>query len=91
MYLLFLIQITHLRINFGKFSVQETEKTMRLLKSSNQPTVKKRQLMQSALGNYRKKMSDEEKRLRAGIFLFRFRETLLAFEHFFNVFRSFLK
>lgn len=47
-------------------SVQDVEKTVRLLKSSNQPLIKKRQLMQTNLGNYRKKMQDEEKKLRAG-------------------------
>lgn len=46
--------------------VQDAEKTLRSLKSSNQPMVKKRQLMQSAFGDYRKKMADEEKKLRAG-------------------------
>lgn len=45
---------------------QDTDKTIRLLKSSNQPMVKKRQIMQTAFGDYRKKMSDEEKRLRLG-------------------------
>lgn len=48
------------------FSVQDTEKTLRSLKSSSQPMVKKRQLMQSAFGDYRKKMADEEKKLRVG-------------------------
>lgn len=46
--------------------VQDAEKTLRSLKNSNQPMVKKRQLMQSAFGDYRKKMAEEEKKLRAG-------------------------
>lgn len=46
--------------------MQDSEKTLRSLKSNNQPMVKKRQLMQSTFGDYRKKMADEEKKLRAG-------------------------
>lgn len=51
---------------FHLFLAQDTDKTLRSLKSNNQPMIKKRQLMQSALGDYRKKMSDEEKKLRIG-------------------------
>lgn len=50
-----------------KLLVQDAEKTLRSLKSCNQPMVKKRQLMQSAFGDYRKKMAEEEKKLRAGM------------------------
>lgn len=49
------------------FKVQDTEKTIRLLKSKTQPLIKKRQLMQLALGDYRKKMIDEEKKLKKGM------------------------
>lgn len=52
--------------NFLLATVQDVEKTIRLLKSNNQPLIKKRQLMQTSLGNYRKKMQDEEKKLRVG-------------------------
>lgn len=45
---------------------QDSEKTLRSLKSHNQPMVKKRQLMQLAFGDYRRKMADEEKKLRGG-------------------------
>lgn len=42
------------------------EKTIRLLKSSNQPVIKKRQIMHTAFGDYRAKMQEEEKRLNLG-------------------------
>lgn len=53
-------------MHFLELSAQDTEKTIRLLKSSSQPMVKKRQIMQTAFGDYRKKMLEEEKRLRLG-------------------------
>lgn len=52
-------------INFS-VAAQDADKTLRSLKSNSQPMVKKRQLMQSAFGDYRKKMADEEKKLRVG-------------------------
>lgn len=47
-------------------TVQEMEKTVRLLKSANQSTIKKRQIMHTAFGDYRAKMQEEEKRLSLG-------------------------
>lgn len=48
------------------FAAQDMEKNIRLLKSANQPTVKKRQIMHAAFGDYRAKMQEEEKRLSLG-------------------------
>lgn len=59
-----------LRIDFVFFftalSAQDAEKTLKSLKSNSQPMVKKRQLMQLSFGDYRRKMADEEKKLRVG-------------------------
>lgn len=52
--------------HFQPKSVQDAEKTLRSLKSGSQPLVKKRQLMQAAFGDYRKKMAEEERKLRVG-------------------------
>lgn len=54
------------RSNPKSYAVQDAEKSLRSLKSGSQPMVKKRQLMQSAFGDYRKKMAEEEKKLRVG-------------------------
>lgn len=69
---------------------QDAEKTIRSLKSHNQPMVKKRQLMQLAFGDYRRKMADEEKKLRGGQYQEFIYQTLLCFFdpnefHFLNV------
>lgn len=44
----------------------DTDKTIKLLKSHNQPVIRKRQVMRTAFGDYRSKMQDEEKKLRLG-------------------------
>lgn len=43
---------------------QDTDKTIKLLKSSTQPIIKKRQIMRASFGDYRAKMAEEEKKLR---------------------------
>lgn len=47
-------------------TVADTEKTLKLLKSNNQPLVRKRQLMRTTFGDYRTKMQEEEKKMRLG-------------------------
>lgn len=47
-------------------TAQDTEKTIKLLKSANQPMIKKRQIMKTAFGDYRAKMQEEERRLGLG-------------------------
>ncbi|XP_055390353.1 UPF0488 protein CG14286 [Condylostylus longicornis] len=46
--------------------IQATEKTIKTLKSSTQPVIKKRQLMRSTFGDYRAKMNEEEKKYSLG-------------------------
>ncbi|XP_055313404.1 UPF0488 protein CG14286 [Sitodiplosis mosellana] len=63
------IQTLENSLSSGKLNAkqaQDAEKTLKSLKSNSQPMVKKRQLMQLAFGDYRRKMADEEKKLRVG-------------------------
>ncbi|XP_031616722.1 UPF0488 protein C8orf33 homolog [Contarinia nasturtii] len=63
------IQTLENSLSSGKLNAkqaQDAEKTLKLLKGNNQPIVKKRQLMSCTFGDYRKKMADEEKKLRVG-------------------------
>uniref|UniRef100_A0A336M2Z0 CSON001169 protein n=1 Tax=Culicoides sonorensis TaxID=179676 RepID=A0A336M2Z0_CULSO len=51
-------------LNSGKLNQKQTDdaiKTMKILKSSSQPTVKKRQIMRQTFGDYRTKMAEDEK------------------------------
>lgn len=70
------------------FLVQDTEKTLKSLKSNSQPMVKKRQLMQLAFGDYRRKMADEEKKLRVGQYRFLISISLSGREKKNNQFRK---
>lgn len=47
-------------------TVKETINAIKVLQSSNAPLVKKRQVMRLSLGDYRAKMSADEKKLRIG-------------------------
>ncbi|KAJ6623034.1 UPF0488 protein [Pseudolycoriella hygida] len=61
--------IQTLESSVGKLNgsqVQDALKTLKILKSSNQSMIKKRQLMRSSFGDYRAKMADEEKKMRLG-------------------------
>jgi len=63
------IQTMESSLNGGKLNagqVQDAMKTLKILKSSNQSIIRKRQLMRSSFGDYRAKMADEEKKLRLG-------------------------
>ncbi|KAG4067356.1 hypothetical protein HA402_000347 [Bradysia odoriphaga] len=63
------IQTMESSLNGGKLNgsqVQDATKTLKLLKSSNQSIIRKRQLMRSSFGDYRAKMAEEEKKLRIG-------------------------
>jgi len=63
------IQTMESSLNGGKLNasqVQDTTKTLKILKSSNQSIIRKRQLMRSSFGDYRAKMAEEEKKLRLG-------------------------
>ncbi|XP_055594462.1 UPF0488 protein CG14286-like isoform X2 [Uranotaenia lowii] len=51
----------HIRENNKK--VEDTLKLINTLKSPNQPLIKKRQIMRSSFGDYRKKMADEEAKM----------------------------
>jgi len=55
------------RQNPDSKQVAETIKIIKILKSSKAPLVKKRQAMRNALGDYRKKMKDEEKKSLSGM------------------------
>lgn len=48
--------------------MQDATKTLKILKSSNQSIIRKRQVMRSSFGDYRAKMAEEEKKLRIGLF-----------------------
>uniref|UniRef100_A0A336MWI1 CSON007095 protein n=1 Tax=Culicoides sonorensis TaxID=179676 RepID=A0A336MWI1_CULSO len=52
------IVVTNFEINF---TADDAIKTMKILKSSSQPTVKKRQIMRQTFGDYRTKMAEDEK------------------------------
>lgn len=49
----------HIRENNKK--VEDTMKVINVLKSANQPLIKKRQIMRTTFGDYRSKMAEEEK------------------------------
>ncbi|XP_017461967.1 PREDICTED: UPF0488 protein CG14286 [Rhagoletis zephyria] len=76
-------------LNSGKLSqkvADDTAKTLRILKSSNSPFVKKRQAMKAALGDYRGKMKEEERKMALAAKQIKFTQTIEA-----NKKSSFLK
>ncbi|XP_065364894.1 UPF0488 protein CG14286 [Calliphora vicina] len=53
-------------LNSGKLSqkvADDTVKNLKILKGNSAPLIKKRQVMKSAMGDYRAKMKDEEKKM----------------------------
>ncbi|XP_067641389.1 UPF0488 protein CG14286 [Eurosta solidaginis] len=63
----------------GKLSkkvADDTVKNLRTLKSSTAPLVKKRQIMKTALGDYRAKMKEEEKKLALAAAQIKFTKTI---------------
>ncbi|XP_012158325.1 UPF0488 protein CG14286 [Ceratitis capitata] len=76
-------------LNSGKLSqkiADDTIKNIRVLKSVSAPLVKKRQVMKAALGDYRAKMKEEEKKMELAAKQIKFTETIEA-----NKKSSFLK
>uniref|UniRef100_A0A034WUV9 UPF0488 protein CG14286 n=1 Tax=Bactrocera dorsalis TaxID=27457 RepID=A0A034WUV9_BACDO len=76
-------------LNSGKLSqkvADDTVKNIRVLKSSTAPLVKKRQVMKAALGDYRAKMKEEEKKMALAAKQIKFTQTMEA-----NKKSSFLK
>lgn len=76
-------------LNSGKLSqkiADDTVKNVRVLKSSTAPLVKKRQVMKAALGDYRAKMKEEEKKMALAAKQIKFTQTIEA-----NKKSSFLK
>uniref|UniRef100_D3TPU4 Hypothetical conserved protein n=1 Tax=Glossina morsitans morsitans TaxID=37546 RepID=D3TPU4_GLOMM len=60
------IQQLETALNGGKLSQKiavDTSKNIKILKSSTAPLIRKRQVMKAALGDYRAKMKEEEKRM----------------------------
>uniref|UniRef100_A0A1A9VNI4 Uncharacterized protein n=1 Tax=Glossina austeni TaxID=7395 RepID=A0A1A9VNI4_GLOAU len=60
------IQQLETALNAGKLSQKiavDTSKNIKILKSSTAPLIRKRQVMKAALGDYRAKMKEEEKRM----------------------------
>ncbi|XP_011177176.2 UPF0488 protein CG14286 [Zeugodacus cucurbitae] len=76
-------------LNSGKLSqkiADDTVKNIKVLKSSTAPLVKKRQVMKAALGDYRAKMKEEEKKMALAAKQIKFTQTIEA-----NKKSSFLK
>lgn len=73
-----------IRLTFFSFAAQDTEKTIKLLKSANQPMVKKRQIMKASFGDYRAKMLEEERRLGLGLIWSPLRRNKLSSITFFS-------
>lgn len=65
MFLLFVFLVTFF---FKSFLDNDALKTLTTLRSSSQPTVKKRQLMRQTFGDYRSKMAEDEKTYSIGKF-----------------------
>uniref|UniRef100_A0A1B0AYK4 Uncharacterized protein n=1 Tax=Glossina palpalis gambiensis TaxID=67801 RepID=A0A1B0AYK4_9MUSC len=60
------IQQLETALNGGKLSQKiaaDTVKNIKILKSSNVPLIRKRQIMKASLGDYRAKMKEEEKKM----------------------------
>ncbi|KAL9885600.1 UPF0488 protein CG14286 isoform 2-T2 [Glossina fuscipes fuscipes] len=60
------IQQLETALNGGKLSQKiavDTVKNIKILKSSNVPLIRKRQIMKATLGDYRAKMKEEEKKM----------------------------
>ncbi|KAL9880211.1 UPF0488 protein CG14286-like isoform X2 [Glossina fuscipes] len=60
------IQQLETALNGGKLSQKiavDTVKNIKILKSSNVPLIRKRQIMKAMLGDYRAKMKEEEKKM----------------------------
>lgn len=51
---------------FVSITVEDATKNLKILTSKNSSIVQKRQLMRTTFGDYRKKMSDEEKKYNKG-------------------------
>lgn len=61
------IQTLEDSIQSGKLNAKQTEvtlKTIKLLKNSKQPIIKKKLVMRAEFGDYRNKMADQEKKMR---------------------------
>ena len=54
----------------GCMTVAEAGRVLRMLQSSSTPAAKKRMLMKSTFGDYRKKMADELLQIEAGKLVF---------------------
>lgn len=47
-------------------TADDTVKNLKILKGNSAPLIKKRQVMKAAMGDYRAKMKDEEKKMSLG-------------------------
>lgn len=65
-----IVILAYIYLHFCMISVRETTQNLNILKSSNQPMIRKRQIMRLSFGDYRAKMAEEEKRLRLGLYIF---------------------
>ncbi|XP_012264821.2 UPF0488 protein CG14286 [Athalia rosae] len=72
------IQQLHTALSEGKLSVKQTldiNRTLKVLKSSNAPLIKKRQFMRTTFGDYRTKMENDKKKLGKTTSIVKFTET----------------
>ncbi|KAM7347355.1 UPF0488 protein CG14286 [Cochliomyia hominivorax] len=63
------VQQLETALNSGKLSqkvAEDTVKNLKILKGHNAPLIKKRQVMKAAMGDYRAKMKEEEKKMSLG-------------------------
>lgn len=68
------------QFEFVLVSVQDATKTLKILKSSNQSIIRKRQIMRTSFGDYRTKMAEEEKKLRLGLLISKVSIVILSIE-----------